>query len=151
MTTSSEQISSFADEFSVPRRNGEPVFDEPWQARSFGMVVSMCQSGLFPWHDFKARLIEEVERGSCKDGDSSTYYEQFFRAFWRLMAEKGFLTEEEMVARSTEYQSGARDDHRHDHDHDRDHGNAHAHEQSHEAKTPETFDGPRRTVKPHLH
>jgi len=26
---------------AYPRRNGEPVFDAPWQSRAFGMVVSL--------------------------------------------------------------------------------------------------------------
>ena len=32
---------------AVPRKNGELVFDAPWQSRAFGMVVGLVQKGLF--------------------------------------------------------------------------------------------------------
>jgi hypothetical protein len=48
---------------AYPRRNGEPVFDAPWQSRAFGMVVSLHTDGKYPWNDFKARLIDAIADG----------------------------------------------------------------------------------------
>jgi nitrile hydratase accessory protein len=95
---------------AYPRRNGEPVFEEPWQSRAFGMVVSLHRQGFYPWDDFKERLIEEIASADCKGPSATapTYYEHFLAAFWRLLVEKGILSEGEMEARKAEFESGAK-------------------------------------------
>jgi hypothetical protein len=44
---------------AIPRRNGEPVFDEPWESRVFGMAVGLCERGFYVWDEFRERLIAE--------------------------------------------------------------------------------------------
>ena len=45
---------------AIPRRNGEPVFNEPWESRVFGAAVALCERGLFEWDEFRDRLIAEI-------------------------------------------------------------------------------------------
>jgi nitrile hydratase accessory protein len=91
---------------AVPRRNGEPVFDAPWQSRAFGMVVTMHQQGVFPWSAFKTLLIEEVGKA---DGDGTGgYYDHWVAAFQRLLAELEVLTPEQMDTRAGEFLRGDR-------------------------------------------
>lgn len=108
---------------AIPRSNGEPVFDAPWQSRAFGMVVSLHESGLYPWDEFKARLIEEIDRSGIDETcDPALYYRQFTAAFTRLMVEKGLLDGEEIALRTlAEREALSHDesdpDHTHPHSH----------------------------------
>ena len=74
---------------AYPRKNGEPVFEAPWQSRAFGMVVGLHTAGLFAWDDFKTLLIEEVAAESAEPLEAGQYYHQWMKAFWRLLVAKG--------------------------------------------------------------
>lgn len=94
---------------AYPRRNGEPVFDAPWQSRAFGMVVTLHNQGVYPWDDFKERLITEVGTAGCTtEAGGPGYYEHFLNAFWRLLHEQQLLTEQEMLERTEQFRTGAR-------------------------------------------
>lgn len=104
------KIPEMSGSIAYPRKNGEPVFDAPWQSRAFGMVVRLHTAGLYPWDDFKALLIDEIAKQPCHEGplDSTQYYLQWVNAFWRLLVSKGLLSEEEMKTRANEFQVGIR-------------------------------------------
>jgi nitrile hydratase accessory protein len=97
-------------DLAIPRKNGEPVFDAPWQSRAFGMVVRLNTQGVYVWDEFKHRLIEQIAAGDSTDvpPNSSPYYYQWVEAFWQLLIEKGILSEREMLARTSEFQTGVR-------------------------------------------
>ena len=44
-----------------PRRNGELVFDAPWESRLFGLTLALHRAGLFEWDEFRRLLIDEIE------------------------------------------------------------------------------------------
>ena len=94
---------------ALPRKNGELVFDAAWEARVFGMTISMHERQLFDWNEFRDELIEEIATAD-REGSASTYYERWLEAFEHLLVEKGFLTHEEMSARLADFESGRRDD-----------------------------------------
>jgi nitrile hydratase accessory protein len=104
------KIPEMSGAVAYPRKNGEPVFDAPWQSRAFGLVVRLHAAGVYPWDDFKALLIDEVSKQPCKDDalDSTQYYLQWVNAFWRLLVSKGILSEQEMKVRAEEFQVGVR-------------------------------------------
>lgn len=95
---------------SYPRRNGEPVFDAPWQSRAFGMVVGLHTAGLYPWDDFKELLIQEVAASSGVAGPagSADYYVQWVDAFSRLLVAKGILAPDEIAQRTAQFRTGVR-------------------------------------------
>ena len=94
---------------SLPRKNGELVFDAAWEARVFGMTISMHEGNLFEWNEFRDELIEEIAEAD-RAGSDSTYYERWLEAFEHLLIEKGLLSQEELVARLADFESGRRDD-----------------------------------------
>jgi nitrile hydratase accessory protein len=97
-------------EAAYPRKNGEPVFEAPWQSRAFGMVVSLHTAGEFPWSDFKDKLIANVAAGSAHEcpADADPYYYQWVEAFCRLLDEKKLITAEEFNQRVHEFLDGTR-------------------------------------------
>jgi nitrile hydratase accessory protein len=93
-----------------PRRNGEPVFDEPWQSRAFGIVVALHDQGAFEWDEFKERLIAHIADDRVPDDDpaAARYYEYWTAAFYDLALAKGLLDAGEVAKREREFRTGAR-------------------------------------------
>src|SRR5271163_2709771 len=69
---------------SIPRPNGEPVFNEPWESRAFGIAVALCERGLYTWDEFRDQLIAEVTAADAL-GSHSSYYERFLAALENLL------------------------------------------------------------------
>ena len=44
-----------------PKANGEVIFDEPWQNRTFGMARSLCEAQYFTWDEFRACLMKQID------------------------------------------------------------------------------------------
>jgi nitrile hydratase accessory protein len=88
---------------AIPRHNGEPVFNEPWESRIFGAAVALCERGLFEWDEFRERLISEIASSDAQAGTTvqpaPTYYERFLSAFTRLLVDKGICADEEIAQR----------------------------------------------------
>src|SRR5689334_7528151 len=74
---------------AIPRRNGEPVFNEPWESRIFGAAVALCERGLFQWDEFRERLITEIASADAKasrgERPPRAYYENFLSALEHLL------------------------------------------------------------------
>jgi nitrile hydratase accessory protein len=90
---------------AVPRKNGELVFDAPWQSRAFGMAVGLHQQGFFQWDEFRDRLIEAIAAHCGEDPSASpatTYYRQWLAALEKLLLDKGLLAKSDLDARAEE-------------------------------------------------
>lgn len=91
----------------------DPVFDEPWQARAFGIAVALYDDGAgFEWASFQERLIEEVRReeptASDADALEEVYYEQWLAALERLLVEDGAIDPGELEERAASFAAGER-------------------------------------------
>jgi nitrile hydratase accessory protein len=105
-------------EESLPRRNGELVFEAPWQSRAFSVAVALAESGSCTWEDFRSRLIAEID--AWDQQTEWRYYEHWLAALERLLVERGVTTPEELDRRTAEAAHAAA----HDHDHDGGHHHA---------------------------
>jgi nitrile hydratase accessory protein len=103
------QIADMDGTSALPRKNGELVFDAAWEARIFGMTISMHERNLFEWNEFRDHLIAEIAEADREKSDS-TYYERWLEAFEHLLLEKGLLTDQELAVRLDELETGRRDD-----------------------------------------
>ena len=103
------QIADMEGGSALPRKNGELVFDAAWEARVFGMTISMHERQLFAWNEFRDELIEEIGEAD-RTGSDSTYYERWLEAFEHLLLSKGLISQEELAARLEDFESGRRDD-----------------------------------------
>ena len=64
-----------------PRTNGELVFDEPWQARAFGIAVTLLERDGCGWDAFRAYLVPAI----AADPDAP-YYVAFVSALEAYVA-----------------------------------------------------------------
>ncbi len=101
---------------SLPRRNGELVFDAPWESQAFGMAVALYRRGHYDWEEFRQRLISRIGEweGSGEDERAAwSYYRHWLASFEALVKEKGFISEEEIDQRMSEISSSEKDEHHH--------------------------------------
>jgi cobaltochelatase CobN len=109
---SDSRIENLSDDLAVPRRNGELVFEAPWEGRIFGMAVAMCDGREFSWDDFRDRLVLEIAEAE-RHGDTSGYYERWLASFERFLLETGAVSLDELDARTGEFVTGLFDEHEH--------------------------------------
>jgi nitrile hydratase accessory protein len=78
----------------LPRDEGGPIFQEPWQAQAFALAVRLSEQGHFTWKEWASTLAEELQaaarRGEPDDG--SRYYHHWLAALERLVAAKRLAT-----------------------------------------------------------
>lgn len=75
-----------------PRRNGELVFDAPWQGRAFGTALALVQRLGLPWSEFQRHLIAAIAAHP-----DAPYYDSWVTALERLVVERGHATTDELA------------------------------------------------------
>lgn len=106
-----ERIESLIDAASAPEGDDAPVFEAPWQARVFGLAVSMERdAGQFEWQSFQERLAVEIGTDEISDTEAveEDYYQRWLSALERLMIDEGHLTEQRIRDRAREFADGDR-------------------------------------------
>jgi nitrile hydratase accessory protein len=99
---------------ALPRQNGEPVFEEIWQSRAFGIAVALYNQGKYPWENFRDGLAEQIKPEDCKFLESSGttpefhYYDHWVATLEKLLLERGLLSQQEIEQRKTEFKTGQR-------------------------------------------
>ena len=67
----------------LPRRNGELVFEAPWEGRAFGLAAAYVEASGVGWTAFRPTIaaIADLPAGT-------PYYEAWVEALERLVAER---------------------------------------------------------------
>jgi nitrile hydratase accessory protein len=101
-----------------PRRNGELVFEAPWEARVFGLTLALCDAGAIDYETFRRRLIDEVGAWDrdAPPGAAYCYYARWLAALERVLDEAGLCArdlldhrERELAARPAGHDHGRHD------------------------------------------
>ncbi len=71
---------------TLPRSNGTPVFEAPWQARAHALAVASVEASGRDWDDFRRHLIAAV----AEDGERP-YWDSWVVALEAFLAETGLL------------------------------------------------------------
>ncbi len=85
----------------LARRDGEPVFDEPWQAQVLGLAFSLVDKGLINAGEWSETLGATL-RAAADDGapdNAATYYDAVLATLEKLTAATGALTADAMADR----------------------------------------------------
>jgi nitrile hydratase accessory protein len=126
------RIANLDEQAALPRKNGELVFQAPWEGRAFGIAVLLNEKGAYEWNAFRDRLVAEIAAGASPlpEGERSTsqtgsrsprragerggeqekhYYASWLDALQSLLIEKGGVTTEQVDRRAGEYRTLERD------------------------------------------
>ncbi|MGZ9067497.1 MAG: nitrile hydratase accessory protein [Burkholderiales bacterium] len=94
---------------ALPRDEGGPVFQAPWEAQAFAMAVTLHARGVFTWREWAdalgAELAATAARGEPDDG--TRYYEHWLAALEKLVATKKIIPHEELERRVSEWDAAA--------------------------------------------
>lgn len=76
---------------SVPWGADGPVFNEPWQAQAFAMVVHLHAREVFTWVEWASTLSRQIRlaQGAGDPDLGDTYYLHWLAALETIVAEKG--------------------------------------------------------------
>ena len=80
------------DPLKLLAQEQEPVFNEPWEARAFGLTIALVRGGLFTYEEFRQHLIARI---NAPDANPS-YYVNWLAALEGTLADKGALSSEEI-------------------------------------------------------
>jgi hypothetical protein len=83
MTTSPSPL----DDDTLPRDNGELVFDAPWEARALAVAVALVEKLGLEWDTFRHRLM-----GAIADDPDRPYYESWGVALESLVLDLELTT-----------------------------------------------------------
>jgi nitrile hydratase accessory protein len=72
---------------SLPRDNGELVFDAPWQARALAIAVALVEQLGLPWDAFRHRLMATIAEDPHRP-----YYDSWAEALESLVIELDLAT-----------------------------------------------------------
>ena len=103
MTEVDPGIANLDGQAALPRKNGELVFQAPWEGRAFGIAVLLNEKGAYEWDAFRERLVSEVANGDL------AYYQSWLNALQSLLVSSGIVTPEQVDHRAAEYRALERD------------------------------------------
>ena len=107
-------------EAACRRRNGELVFEAPWEAALSAMAVgARPASKPLDWEEFREppdrRRSRAWEREHGDESDDYSYYERWLAALERLVLETGMVSAQEVEAEVLRVAAADLHDHGHDH------------------------------------
>ena len=80
-------MSAPLDDESLPRDNGELVFEAPWQARALAIAVALVDKLGLPWDSFRRRLMDEIANDPQRP-----YYESWGAALESMVVDLDLAT-----------------------------------------------------------
>jgi nitrile hydratase accessory protein len=90
---------------TLPKDKSGPVFEEPWQAQAFALVLQLNEMGLFSSGEWSAALAAELHdaarRGEADDG--TRYYDHWVAALEKLVVAKGLTNAAALSCRKGEW------------------------------------------------
>jgi len=90
--------------------DGEPAFDEPWQAEALAIADSLVQSGMFSasaWSETLGEALKQAESAGAVDGQE-TYYRCVLSALENLVANHGEIDRQAMADRRKDWEAAYR-------------------------------------------
>lgn len=83
-----------------------PVFEEPWQAQAFALVVQLHAAGAFAWRDWSAALGAAI---GADPAAPERYHEHWLTALEAVVATRGLATPADLAARKAAWARAYRD------------------------------------------
>jgi nitrile hydratase accessory protein len=77
----------------IQRDETDRIFDAPWQAQAFALVVRLSKTGYFSWDEWVRVFSREIARSPSRAGESANdaYYRQWLDALEEIVVKKRLL------------------------------------------------------------
>lgn len=82
-----------------------PVFNEPWEAQAFAIVLALYEAGQFTWEEWAKTLNQEIVLAQ-KNGDpdlGNTYYQHWLNALEKIALAKNISSNSEIYAKAEQW------------------------------------------------
>lgn len=91
----------------LARRDGEPVFDESWQAQVMALAFALMERGVFTNVRWSEALGTELQAASARHepDNPTTYYRCVQAALEILLAGDGQVSQQDLAARTEAWRS----------------------------------------------
>ena len=90
---------------SQPQDDNGPIFNEPWEAQAFALVLALHKAGKFSWSEWANYLSEEIklaqQTGDLDLGD--TYYQHWLRALEKITVTKALTTSKDIMRKTEQW------------------------------------------------
>ena len=86
-------VAAMSGAAAPPRRNGELVFEAPWQGRSFAMALAVVKAQGLEWKAFQERLIAAITAHP-----EAPYYDCWIAALEQLLLDHDVASADEIDA-----------------------------------------------------
>lgn len=89
----------------LARRDGEPAFDEAWQAELLALAYALSEKGVFSPTQWSEALGTELRQASARGepDDQDTYYGAALTALERLIEKDGRISVEALAGRTEQW------------------------------------------------
>jgi nitrile hydratase accessory protein len=101
---------------AIPVDADGAVFNSPWEAKIFSLIVSLHQQGHFAWTEWAATISDEIDKDKGSQPETP-YYELWLRAAERIIEAKGICNAAELAALKAALLAAQAHDHDHPHEH----------------------------------
>jgi nitrile hydratase accessory protein len=88
-----------------PQDEQGPVFNEPWEAQAFALVIALHEQELFSWQEWAGVLSEQIALAQA-GGDpdlGNTYYQHWLAALETISQQKKLSNEDELMTRKSQW------------------------------------------------
>ena len=86
--------------------DGEPAFDEPWQAEVLAIADTLVQNGMFTasaWSNALGEALNRAQTSGASD-DQETYYQCVLSALESLVADHSEIDKQAMVGKREDWE-----------------------------------------------
>jgi nitrile hydratase accessory protein len=90
---------------SQPQDDNGPIFNEPWEAQAFAIVLALHKARKFSWSEWTNYLSEEIKLAQ-KTGDlefGNTYYQYWLRALEKIILAKALTTNTDIMHKTEQW------------------------------------------------
>ena len=91
----------------APGDEAGPIFDAPWQAQAFAIVVRLSKTGHFGWDEWVRVFSKEIAHSPARSGESANdaYYRQWLGALEQIVVTTGLLASSNTKERAAEWRA----------------------------------------------